>query len=117
MESIQKFLVSGEGKFFMDDRYRRTMTVKSQPRFNFAIVDDVVNRALAGTPVVAVINEFQMYVAAADGEPDYKEAFQELSDWLLAWLKSEKTDQELKDYAAAECDKLRAAAMEPGDVR
>ena len=52
-----------------------------------------------------------------DAPSDYKEAFQELSDWLLAWLKSEKTDQELKGYAAAECDKLRAAAMEPGDVR
>ena len=60
----------------MDDRYRRTMTVKSEPKFNFGIVNDVVNKALAGTPVVAVINEFQMYVAAADGAPDYTKAFQ-----------------------------------------
>lgn len=52
-----------------------------------------------------------------DAPSDYKEAFQDLSDWLLHWLEQEKSDAELKGYAADECAKLRAAALGPGDVR
>ena len=65
---------------FGDDRYRRTVTVK-EPKFNFGIVDEVVNKALAGDPVVKILNEFQIYVAVAEGEPDYSEA---LASWKVA---------------------------------
>ena len=59
MESILRFLVSGEGKFFMDDRYRRTMTVKSERKFNFSVVDEVVSRALAVRPLSLSLTNFR----------------------------------------------------------
>jgi ABC-type glycerol-3-phosphate transport system substrate-binding protein len=55
--------------------------------------------------------------AELDAPSDYKEAFQDLSDWLLRWLQDEETDAALKGYASDECAKLRAAALGPGDVR
>jgi ABC-type glycerol-3-phosphate transport system substrate-binding protein len=52
-----------------------------------------------------------------DAPSGYQEAFQSLSRELLDWLEAgPDADQHLTGYAAAQCEKLRAAAAEPGDV-
>jgi hypothetical protein len=52
-----------------------------------------------------------------DAPIDYKEAFQDLSQELLLWLDRQRSDEQLKAYAASGCDQLHQAAAELSDVR